>query len=104
NSVDPTQAVLSFAISDTGIGIEPETQATIFDAFTQADTSTTRRFGGTGLGLAIASQLAQLMGGRIRVESALRKGSTFHVTIPFEVRGTIPNRATPSHDAVLRGM
>jgi two-component system, sensor histidine kinase and response regulator len=103
-SVDPTQAVLGFAISDTGIGIEPETQGTIFDAFTQADSSTTRRFGGTGLGLAIASHLAQLMGGRIRVESALRKGSTFHVTIPFEVRATIPERAAPSHDAVLRGM
>ncbi len=103
-SVDPTQAVLSFAISDTGIGIDPETQATIFDAFTQADSSTTRRYGGTGLGLAIASQLAQLMGGRIRVESSLRRGSTFHVMIPFEVGATMPERATPSHDAVLRGM
>jgi PAS domain S-box-containing protein len=103
-NLDSTHSAVNFAVRDTGIGIELVKQATIFDAFTQADTSTTRRYGGTGLGLAIASQLAQLMGGRIRVESALGKGSTFHVSIPFEIRSTMPGRATPSHDAVLRGM
>jgi signal transduction histidine kinase/CheY-like chemotaxis protein len=76
--------VVHFTVADTGMGIPLDKQAAIFDSFTQADSSMTRRFGGTGLGLAIASQLTRLMGGRIWVESAPGIGSTFHVTLPFE--------------------
>jgi signal transduction histidine kinase/DNA-binding response OmpR family regulator len=80
-----------FTVSDTGIGIPLDKHVAIFDSFTQADASTTRRFGGTGLGLTIASQLTHLMGGRIWVESTPGVGSEFHVAIPFEV----PSRAEP---------
>ncbi|HUR21518.1 MAG TPA: response regulator [Vicinamibacterales bacterium] len=84
-SAGPGRTIVHFAVSDTGIGIPLDMQASVFDAFTQADSSTTRRFGGTGLGLTIASQLAELMGGRIWVESKPAVGSTFHVTLPFDV-------------------
>jgi two-component system sensor histidine kinase RpfC len=72
-----TAVRLKFSIRDTGIGIAPEAQASIFESFTQADQSTTRRFGGTGLGTAIAKQLVGLMGGKIGLESAVGLGSTF---------------------------
>src|SRR5687767_12892791 len=75
---------LKFSIRDTGIGIAPEAQSKIFDSFTQADQSTTRRFGGSGLGTTIAKQLVQLMGGRIGLESAIGLGSTFWAEIDLE--------------------
>jgi two-component system, sensor histidine kinase RpfC len=75
---------LKFSIRDTGIGIAPEAQERIFDSFTQADQSTTRRFGGTGLGTTIAKQLVELMGGRIGMESAVGLGSTFWCELSFE--------------------
>ncbi|AUI67569.2 response regulator [Beggiatoa leptomitoformis] len=76
-------AIMRFQIQDTGVGIAPDKLDSIFDKFTQADTSTTRKFGGTGLGLAITKQLTTLMNGKISVISDMGKGSMFTVTIPF---------------------
>src|SRR4029077_16899373 len=77
------QTTLQFMVRDTGIGIAPGKQRSIFEAFEQADSSTTREYGGSGLGLAISSRIIELMGGRMWVESELGKGSSFYWTATF---------------------
>jgi PAS domain S-box-containing protein len=99
----PERAVLHFTIRDTGIGIAPEKQATIFEAFSQGDSSMTRKFGGTGLGLTISARLAGMMGGRIWLESQPGQGSCFHFTAPV---GLAPGGAgrEPAEQVQLAGL
>ncbi|MQA30895.1 MAG: response regulator [Luteitalea sp.] len=101
-SVD--RARLHFSVSDTGIGIRRDKHATIFEAFSQADGSTTRRFGGTGLGLTISSTLVRLMGGEIWVESAPDEGSTFQFSVTFPLADLLTSDAPPQIDAALTGL
>jgi signal transduction histidine kinase/ActR/RegA family two-component response regulator len=93
---DPTDGVqVQLSVTDTGVGIAPEKQQLIFDAFSQADSSTTRQFGGTGLGLTICARLVALMGGRIWVESEPGAGSSFHFTLNLGRADSVPALPTP---------
>ena len=102
-SQQPGAVELHFSVSDTGIGVAPEKQEQIFEAFTQADSSVTREYGGTGLGLTIVAQLAGLMGGKTWVESEPGKGSTFHFSASFGLPKRARRRST-LESGTLRGL
>ena len=92
---------LAISVEDTGIGVAPDRLATIFDPFSQADGSITRRFGGTGLGLSICRSLARLMGGDILVESTPGSGSTFRAVLDLPAAPDVPPRAAPARRRIL---
>ncbi len=98
------RAVLRCAVVDTGVGIAADKQTSIFNAFEQADNSTTRRYGGTGLGLAISSRLVHAMGGEIWVDSRIGHGSTFHFTVELDVSEKAPQRTRFRTRAVAGGI
>jgi CheY-like chemotaxis protein len=95
---------LQFSVEDTGIGIPLEKQSVIFEAFTQADQSTSRRYGGTGLGLSICARLVDMMSGLIWVESVVGKGSRFNFTTQFEVARAMGDSNSPEAPTNLTGV
>jgi two-component system, sensor histidine kinase and response regulator len=97
-------ASLRFTVRDTGIGIPLEKQHKIFEAFEQADGSTTRKYGGTGLGLTITRQLVKMMGGQVWIESEPDRGSQFHFTASFELQPTSPEAGSPEQATNLEGI
>jgi two-component system sensor histidine kinase/response regulator len=96
--------VLHFAVKDTGVGIPVEKQEKIFEAFSQADGSMTRKYGGTGLGLTISVRLVEMMGGRVWLESQPGQGSTFHFTVHLAVQDTASARPIPLQSEQLRDL
>ncbi len=98
------QARLHIAVSDTGPGIQLHKQRHVFEAFAQEERSTARRYGGTGLGLAISAQLVEMMGGRIRLDSAEGRGSEFHFEVPFRVRPSAASESVSTQLAALQGV
>ena len=95
---------LHFVVTDTGVGIPVEKQAEIFDPFSQADLSTTRRYGGTGLGLTITARLVEMMGGAIWVESTVGTGSNFHFTVRLGLQEQPPVRTMPQELGFLKNL
>jgi signal transduction histidine kinase/CheY-like chemotaxis protein len=102
-SVAVDDVVLQFVVRDTGIGIPADKIALVFEAFTQADASTTRKFGGTGLGLTISSRLVSLMGGKVHVESELGKGTRVQFAVRFQRATAGPKTMTPGQAVYVQG-
>ena len=100
-SQSDNRVLLRFSVTDTGIGIAEDKRDTIFEAFEQVDSSTTRRFGGTGLGLGISAKLVELMAGKIWVKSEVDRGSTFYFTAEFQLAGGRSDQVQPPDDNVL---